>query len=90
MPQHAIRCLIIGTFRTIVNDAAEVDPKLSTVQRLAVALGGTIEWRFVPANAVPALPHLSRLATTSHLEQSIGHGLPKIGTGSARAILCKP
>ncbi len=34
--------------------AAEVDPKLSTIQRLAVALGGKVEWRFVPADAVPA------------------------------------
>lgn len=47
----------MGTSQAAVDrlEAAEVDPKLSTVQRLAVALGGTIEWRFVPANAVPAL-----------------------------------
>lgn len=46
----------MGTSQAAVDrlEAAEVDPKLSTVQRLAVALGGTIEWRFVPANAVPA------------------------------------
>jgi len=31
-----------------------VDPKLSTIQRLAVALGGKVEWRFVSADAVPA------------------------------------
>lgn len=39
----------MGTSQAAVNrlEAAEVDPKLSTIQRLAVALGGKIEWHFV-------------------------------------------
>jgi len=55
----------MGTSQAAVDrlEAADVDPKLSTVQRLAVALGGTVEWRFVPADAVPA-PALSEQAGT--------------------------
>ncbi len=46
----------MGTSQAAVDrlEAAEVDPKLSTIQRLAVALGGKVEWRFVPTQAVPA------------------------------------
>jgi len=46
----------MGTSQAAIDrlEAAEVDPKLSTIQRLAVALGGKVEWRFVPADAVPA------------------------------------
>jgi len=45
----------MGTSQAAIDrlEAAEVDPKLSTIQRLAVALGGKVEWRFVPAEAVP-------------------------------------
>jgi len=43
--------------------AAEVDPKLSTVQRLAVALGGTVEWRFVPAEAIPGAASPEQVGT---------------------------
>jgi ribosome-binding protein aMBF1 (putative translation factor) len=45
----------MGTSQAAIDrlEAAEVDPKLSTIQRLAVALGGKVEWRFVPAQAVP-------------------------------------
>ena len=45
----------MGTSQAAIDrlEAAEVDPKLSTVQRLAVALGGKVEWRFVPAETVP-------------------------------------
>lgn len=47
----------MGTSQAAIDrlEAAEVDPKLSTVQRLAVALGGKIEWHFT-AGAIAQAP----------------------------------
>lgn len=52
----------MGTSQAAVDrlEAAEVDPKLSTVQRFAVALGGRVEWHFVPAAENAEAPAAAR------------------------------
>jgi len=51
----------MGTSQAAVDrlESTEVDPKLSTVQRLAVALGGKVKWQFVPAMAAQGVQTLA-------------------------------
>jgi ribosome-binding protein aMBF1 (putative translation factor) len=59
----------MGTSQSAVNriEAGEIDPRLSTIQRLATALGLTIRWELVPITAGhPAAERTADPATPEH------------------------
>jgi ribosome-binding protein aMBF1 (putative translation factor) len=48
-------------------EAGELDPKLSTLDRYALAVGGRIEWRLVDEPAAPAEPRASAVGEPARL-----------------------